>query len=197
MIDMAHSCAQARSFPHIFYQASTDSLECFDQGSNSVSVASVTAAHAIYASSSAMSKAAAYSDVRGGLKGQGLFSMRTKEESAARKRIWTRAFSTKRKIDCIAVDDDELIQDHSRIDAYQPILVKRTEQLLDTIIDRKEPDKSIALSTYLRYWAFDISVRVVLFYPDLCSEQFWIGRCDVWQPKGLCEQIYFLEILSY
>lgn len=75
--------------------ASTDSLDCFDQGSNSVSVASVTAAHAIYASSSAMSKAAAYSDVRGGLKGQGLFSMRTKEESAARKRIWTRAFSYK------------------------------------------------------------------------------------------------------
>lgn len=82
---------------------------------------------------------------------------------------------TKRKMDCIAVDDDELIQDRTRIDAYQPILVKRTEQLLDTIIDRKEPDKSTALSTYLRYWAFDISVRVVLFYPDLCSEQSFIG----------------------
>ncbi|KAI0337444.1 cytochrome P450 [Trametopsis cervina] len=116
-------------------------------GPNSLSASSIGAVSAIYASSSAMPKAPAYSDVRGGLKGVGMFTMRTKEEHAVRRRTWAAAFS------------------NAAMDKYQPGLERRTTQLLEILPSRVGADGTVDLSTILLYWAFDLLSDVMAGCP--------------------------------
>ncbi|KAI0772168.1 cytochrome P450 [Irpex lacteus] len=107
-------------------------------GPNTLSASSTSAVAAIYAASTAFPKSKAYSDLRGGLKGIGMFTMRTKEEHGPRRRTWAAAFS------------------NQAMDRYQAGIERRTNQLLKLIPRRADTNGVVNLSTCISHWAFDV-----------------------------------------
>lgn len=128
-------------------------------GPNTLSAASMSAFTTIYASSSAMPKSTAYAELRGGLKGIGMFTMRTKEEHALRRRTWTAAFSNQAYVNfCKSNQYTPNFFGGERMDKYQPGLERRTTQFLAILPLHADANGVISLSTYTLFWAFDLLV---------------------------------------
>ncbi|CAG8013031.1 unnamed protein product [Penicillium salamii] len=77
---------------------------------------------------------------------------RDKIEHAARRKIWDQSFNTK------------------SLDAYEPLVTKCAQQLIDVIDQRL--DKSIEMSTWVRYYAFEVMANLAFGKPfSMLTEQ--------------------------
>ncbi|KAJ4466294.1 cytochrome P450, partial [Lentinula aciculospora] len=144
-------------------------------GPNTLSINSYAAVSAIYSSASAMDKSSAYDF--GGMAGLGLFFTKEKKSHSQRRRQWARAFTKE------------------SVNSYQPVLMRRTMELMDCIMSRKDSFSFIVnISECINHWTYDIMGDIIF------------GRCNKYSmmlngdPGGLIQTgnlaIMLFECLS-
>ncbi|OCH95943.1 cytochrome P450 [Obba rivulosa] len=105
-------------------------------GPNTLSFNSHAAVTPVYACANAFSKGEAY--VPGKIDGSGLFFIQSKGEHNARRRHWASAFTP------------------AAIANYKPVVEKRTNQLMDCILERREGTYgAVDLSEAIQHWSYD------------------------------------------